>query len=242
MKSAFRSFYLIALCLAATGAQAAINNGNFAGLTGWSTLGDVSVQGSRAWMTTASLEYEDDYPQAAGAFNLSGTSAVEMWAPVNVESWMNVAPGSLDPDSANGIAAYEGSGLQQSFSASAGDTLSFSWQLFSNEAPDFGADYAFVVIDGERMNLGSVAAAGNSGSAFGFSFESGLASFSYTFAQSGQHSLSFGVVDVYDASVSTALAVGNVQIAAVPEPEQYALFLAGLGLLGAAVRRKAGRK
>lgn len=240
MKTVFRSLPLVALCLAASGAQAAINNGSFAGLTGWSALGDVSVQGSRAWLTTASLDYEDDYPLVAGAFNLSGSAAIEMWAPANLESWMNIAPGSLDPDAANGISAYEGSGLQQGFNAGAGDTLSFSWQLFSNENPLSGADYAFVVIDGVRMDLGTVAGAGNSGSAFGFSFESGLASFNYTFTQAGQHSLSFGVVDVYDSSVTSALALSNVQIAAVPEPEQYALFLAGLGLLGAVVRRRAG--
>lgn len=238
MKTLVRSASLVALCLAASGAQAAINNGSFAGLAGWGALGDVSVQGARAWLTTASLDYEDDYPQAAGAFNLSGAAAVEMWSPVNVESWMNIAPGSLDPDVANGIAAYEGSGLQQSFSAAAGETLSFSWQMFSNEMPDAGADYAFVVIDGTRFDLGSVAVANAATATFGFSFESGLASFSYTFAQSGQHSLAFGVVDVYDSSVTTALAIGNVEIAPVPEPEQYALFLAGLGLIGAAVRRR----
>lgn len=238
MKTQFRFASILALCCAASGAQAAVSNGSFAGLAGWSTLGDVSVQGSRAWLTTASFEYEDDYPHAAGSFNLSGNTAIEMWQPVNVESWMNIAPGSLDPDAANGVAAYEGSGLQQSFSAGAGDSLSFEWQLFSNEMPEFGADYAFVVIDGVRMDLGSVAETGNAGSAFGFSFESGVFSFNHVFASGGMHTLSFGVVDVYDASVTTALAIDNVQIAAVPEPEQYALLLAGLGLVGVAARRR----
>ena len=33
----------------------------------------------------------------------------------------------------------------------------------------------------------------------------------------------------------------NINVAAVPEPESYAMFLAGLGLLGFAARRRAAK-
>lgn len=238
MKSLFRSASVLALLLAASGAQAAVTNGSFASLSGWSAVGDVSAQGSRAWLTTASLGFEDDFPATAGLFNLSGISAVGIGSPAEVETLISLAPGTLDPDMSNGIAAYEGSALQQSFIAGAGDTLSFQWQLFSNEGQGGMADYAFIVIDGQKVDLASAAAASTTSGVFGFAYESGIASYSYTFGQGGQHTLAFGVADVNDYNVTTALAIDNVQLTAVPEPEQYALMLAGLGLIGAAARRR----
>jgi hypothetical protein len=45
--------------------------------------------------------------------------------------------------------------------------------------------------------------------------------------------------DIYGFSLSDGLiVVDNLTISAVPEPETYAMFLAGLGLLGAASRRR----
>ncbi|MFX9665008.1 FxDxF family PEP-CTERM protein [Acinetobacter baumannii] len=39
---------------------------------------------------------------------------------------------------------------------------------------------------------------------------------------------------------STALVSGALSVTPVPEPETYALLLAGLGLIGAAARRRRG--
>jgi hypothetical protein len=39
--------------------------------------------------------------------------------------------------------------------------------------------------------------------------------------------------------VSYALTINNATVTAVPEPESYAMLLAGLGLMGAIARRKA---
>lgn len=230
---------LCGLLLTAAHAQAAsFNNGTFTDLSSWGTLGDVSAHGGRAWLTTASVEFEDDFPALAGAFNLSGSSAAGIGGAASVETYIGLTPGALDPDLNNGIAAYEGSALQQSFSAAAGDKLSFQWQLFSNEGQGGMADYAFIVIDGQKIDLATATAANTASGVFGFAYESGVASYTHTFGQAGQHTLAFGVADVNDYNVTTALAVSNVQVTAVPEPEQYALLLAGLGLVGAAARRR----
>ncbi|PPD51839.1 MAG: hypothetical protein CTY10_09985 [Methylotenera sp.] len=46
--------------------------------------------------------------------------------------------------------------------------------------------------------------------------------------------------DIYGFGISDgSFVVDNLTIAAVPEPETYAMFLAGLGLLGVATRRRA---
>jgi hypothetical protein len=45
--------------------------------------------------------------------------------------------------------------------------------------------------------------------------------------------------DIYRFGLSNGtFVVDNLTISAVPEPETYAMFLAGLGLLGAASRRR----
>lgn len=47
-----------------------------------------------------------------------------------------------------------------------------------------------------------------------------------------------GSFDVSDAYVTNNLHSANVVYAPVPEPETYAMFLAGLGLMGAVARRR----
>lgn len=223
------------LFAAAHSHAAGLDNGHFNnGLAGWQTLGDVSVQGGSAFLTNASLDYDDDFPAPAGAYNFSGTSAAGVGAPSDVEDFSGLLPGGLDPDIDNGIAAYEGSALKQTFSVNAGDTLSFNWQFLTNEGGK--NDYAFIIVDDVFSRLADVSWA--TAAAPVFALASALGEYTYQFLSSGEHTVVFGVVDVEDYGVSSALSIDNVQIAAVPEPEQYALFLAGLGLLGAAVRRR----
>lgn len=47
-----------------------------------------------------------------------------------------------------------------------------------------------------------------------------------------------GAVGERELLASSIMLDGSFNVAAVPEPEQYAMFLAGLGLLGAAARRR----
>jgi hypothetical protein len=63
--------------------------------------------------------------------------------------------------------------------------------------------------------------------------------YSYTFAKSGPLTLSFGVVDTDSVTGVSLLSIGNLQVAAVPEPESWVMFVAGLGALGWFGRRRA---
>ena len=191
-------------------AQAQATTGS---LAGWTVTGDAVSTGGQISVTSA---YFDE------AGNLSGNSAEDATV---VAPAAGVAIDALD---IGGEYAYEGSLVSQSFSALAGQTLSFDWSFTTLETEFL--DNAFVVINGTLVSLATTAAPG-------------LASqtYSYTFASSGSVAFSFGVVDTGDYTGTSELTVGNLKLStvtAVPEPATHALLLAGLGLVGAVAARR----
>lgn len=235
-----QQFVLKASLIAATvglmlagNAMAAVTNGGFAGnsLTGWSKLGDVTTQSGGAFLTTASLAFQDDFPEDAATFNASGISAYDV-ALGGFESFAALNAGALDTDSEF---AFEGSLLKQTFTVNAGDTLNFNWNFFTNEG--INQDYAFVAINGALTKLTQASSAVIPSVPYDFSTGANL--FSQTFASASSVTLAFGVVDINDYNETSALWFDNVQLtAAVPEPETYAMLLAGLGFIVVSSRRK----
>jgi len=235
----------LALALAAGPAAAQVGNGNFNGLTGWSTGGDAAAIGGHLVLTNASASQQDDADAGlpAGARNVSGNEPlVAGGGPGSLEEFLGVAPGAVDPDPASFVAAYEGSAASQSFFAAAGSQLTFQWDLSTLDARrDAGlADVAFVVIDGQVITLGNTLAATSAIAGGDYASHTGWTNFSTTFASGGTHTISFGVADVGDYVDTSSLAIGDVGVAipAVPETSPLALMAAGLGLLGLQVRRR----
>jgi hypothetical protein len=208
--------------------QAVVINGNFgSGLAGWSAFGDVSAASGAALLTTASLD-QDDFPAVAGAFNVSGTAAGYAGGPGGLEEASGLALGALDLDFVD--FASEGSAVSQSFNVSAGQTLSFSYQFFTNEGGFL--DYAYYAINGTKYNLAQVADATAGSSPF--FYQTGLLAGSHFFAAGGTVNLSFGVVDVGDFVTTSALLVDNVS---VPDSATTAVLLA-VGMLGCGALRR----
>ncbi len=202
-------------CLAAPlAAQAQVGTGS---LEGWTVLGDVVAQQGSITLTTAFLDGFDDE-----ALNLSGQPAV--LADV-LEPAAGVGLYGLDLNDAD--FATEGSLVTQSFTVSAGDTLSFDWAFGGVE--DLYQDHAFVVINGELTSLATRSLPGLA-----------LNGFSLSFAGAGTVQLALGVVDTGDYLGVSTLSVSNLQITPVPEPASLAMLLAGLGLVGAAAARRRG--
>jgi hypothetical protein len=207
----------------------AVTNGSFnSGLTGWTSLGDVAVISGAAMLTSASVASEDDFPDLAGAFNVSGTETAYI---DDIETSLGVAAYTL------GIDATEGSLLKQTFNVNAGDTLSFNWNFFTNEEAT-GTDYAFVSINGAVSTLATAANATSTDVTYAYTTNAG--SFSHVFASAGSVVLGFGVLDRVDYSVTSALTLDNVTLVAAPVPEAdaYALMLAGMGLVAFLARRR----
>lgn len=231
----------LAIALALPAAHADVVNGGFHdGLAGWSTDGDVSVQAQNAvdpdrlWLTTASTGFADDvdfgFP-AAGARNASGVAAVDNGTGA-LEAFTGAAPGAFG-------SAFEGSAATQTFTAAAGQKLSFRWDLGTVDTSRDAAlaDSAFVVIDGRVTTLGNILAANQPGTD-GNAASTGWASFSTTLAAGGLHTISFGVLDVGDYNGTSTLAIAGVSV--VPEAPSLAMFAAGLGLLSLSLRRRRG--
>lgn len=198
------------LCLASGSAAAQTTDS----LAGWNVTGDAVAQSGTLTLTTAFLDGAGD---AAG--NLSGRSAADVFALTGAAGLPFTA---LD---LGGEEATEGSLVQASFSLLAGQTLRFRWQ-FGGVETDF-LDHAFVVVNDTLFTLATTAAPGGADNVFSFTSGSG-----------GTVALALGVVDTGDFNGVSTLGISALQVSAVPEPATTALLLAGLGLVGAAARRR----
>lgn len=212
---------------------------------GWNIAGDVSALDNQTLLLTTAYDAADD----GGASAVVGSGAIPAQQSRGVEELAGLSVGGLDT-TIDGVAqlATEGSVASRTLWFQAGDTLSFRWQLLSNEDPLTGLpDLAFVSIGGQLVELGTPQIANLQG-ASGFQHGSGWQTFTHTFTDTGPVTLAnielaFGVVDRGDNSVSTALAIQGVTVTAVPEPTTWGLLISGLmacGGLGWARRRARG--
>jgi hypothetical protein len=210
-----------------------INGGFESGdFTGWTTLGETSIETS-----------------AFGSGPTEGTSQASLstagaaFAGPIIEEFLGLDPGSLDQLGASldvlpfpGGFAAQGSAIRQTFTANAGDILTFDWNFLTNETALFPPlnDFSFVSISSLQDLAGALDQRFQPviSPMTRFFQETGFQPFSFTIPTTGTYTLGIGVTDWRDTTKDSVLLVDNVQFASVPEPTSV-LGLLAFGALGA---------
>jgi hypothetical protein len=223
---------LASIVTAPQAAQAVILNGGFetGDFTGWTTTGTTSIE-------TAAFGSGPTEGTSQALLSTVGTAATDS----DLETFLGLAAGSLD-GLGNGD-AIEGAAIKQTFSASAGDLLSFDWNFLTNEStPSTFNDFAFVTIN-PTSELADTGFATFFSSPTPFDEETGFSTFSFPIAATDSYTLGIGVVDEGDVVISSGLLIDRVSLTSsngtvIPEPTSMLLFgLGSLSALGARNRR-----
>jgi hypothetical protein len=243
------SFSLLAT---AGSAEAQILNGGFESdeiLSGWMKTGVAGVTGG---------SFPGGLEAAEGTYAaILTTDSSDDPNPVSaaeIESFLGLAADTLS--GAGFGAAIEGSAIKQTFAARAGDQLSFEWDLYSDELdePIGNNDFAFVTLSPTVAPFLPLADTVTSpfffAGPFPFDGHTGFFETSFLIPTDGSYTLGFGIVDVGDEAVMSALLVDRVMLhtprapeaSAVPEPATLALMGLGVpGLLAAQRKRRSAR-
>ncbi|TBR57049.1 hypothetical protein B4U84_26860 [Westiellopsis prolifica IICB1] len=181
-------------------------NGGFenSDFTGWTTLGATSIE-------TAAF---NSGPSEGNSQALLSTGGVT-FSDAIIETFLGLETGSLD-NFGNGDVT-EGSVIRQTFTANAGDILTFDWNFLTNESAQVFPykDFAFVSISSDSELLDTTLSSLVTSSTTEFFAETGFETFSFTIPTTGTYTLGLGVVDVGDNTIDSGLLVDNVTLTSV---------------------------
>lgn len=154
-----------------------------------------------------------------------------------------------NPGLSDGSGPIEGSALQITFTAQAGDFIEFDYDMLTSEftAPtvdvDTYTDFMWVRIQGQ-VNRNRVPAHVNDGTAWGASGVTAFANhtdeqtFSLALPQGGSYSITVGVHDVQDGAFDSALVLDFFRLVRGPEPGTFGTVAGGLMALSWLSRRR----
>ncbi len=219
---------LAVVCSGPQRAEATFTNGSFetGDFTGWATIGSTSIE-------TAAF----DSGPTDGTFQAFLLTEGARVSDTDIEAALNLTPGALDALSATtpgGGDATEGSAISQVLMVNAGDILSFDVNFLTNEftPEDSFNDFSFFLSFGDSTLIADTNAV-FALSPTRFDEETGFLTITQVIPTSGTFTLGFGVLDVGDMIVDSAILVDNVFIdSVIPNPEPGTMMLMGSGLLG----------
>lgn len=208
---------LTGFCVTSPSYAASISNGSFeSNFTEWTTIGNTGIETAFGSGPTE------------GTYQALITNSAGSVADSDLETFLGLQAGSLF-DLGNGIPT-NGSAIKQTFTANAGDVLTFDWNFLKNQEPDpIFNDFAFV-----SLNSLSTLASPLTSSLVPFSaFEqqTGFQASSFTITTTGTYTLGLGVVNVTDTTGDAGLLVDNISVKPVPETSSV-LGMLVVGALG----------
>ena len=185
-----------------------LENGSFetGTFSAWRTVGDTNIETADFGVTPPDGSFQ---ALVTNGFSDSGGSVVDS----DLEEFLNLAPGVLD-GLGNGDVT-EGSSIKQTFTANAGDILTFDWDFLTNEATpeDVFNDFAFFSVIPFTLELADTREPIFFETlADGFNEETGYQTATVAISEAGTYTLSFGVVDVEDNIIDSGLLIDNVRI------------------------------
>jgi hypothetical protein len=229
----------VGFCTSAMAAPAQFaNQGYEAGLEGWISSGDVTATSESTvdtalgnWIITphqTQMAQLNSTPLSSNSTDVQG-----------LDTFFGLNTGTIEAALTGDVT--NGAGIKQSFTGLAGDTLTQYWDFVARDSIPFN-DSAFVVINGQVTVLASVENGGIEVGDFG---HTGWQSFSYTLPADGTYTVGFGVVNIQDREFDSVLLLDNqagdarfVPASTIPEPETYAMLLAGLAFISVMTKRK----
>ncbi len=226
--------------------SAQVINGSFetGAFPSFSTIGDTSIQTSAFGSGPTAGNFQ---ALITNNGNLTSVPASEL------ETFLGLAPGNLN-SLGNGT-TIEGSAIRQTFTANAGDVLTFDYNFLTQGPlppdPNFN-DFSFFTISNSTDSVLELADTSLATTPFPnpptFDNQTGFQSRSFTIPTSGTFNLGFGVTDVEDGSIDSGLLVDNIVLQQLPVPEPIpepasVLGLLTFGALGAIamLKRKRGK-
>jgi hypothetical protein len=211
----------------------------------WQKIGDVVTPalGSTSMSNDGSLGFNnsrsDDKPSPSGTYNYSKTTLAQDALDRNPNGSLQSNLGFINSALDVVDQAYEGSAIKTTYNAKAGEQLTFNWKFLTNETDKTFNDYGFFSVNTTVYQLANITNAATPSSLF--KNETATGSYSYTFDTDGNYNLAFGVVDMNDFSVTSALQITNANLQPAPEPISIVSSIVALGC-GASLRRRFGKK
>ncbi|WP_218081696.1 hypothetical protein [Anthocerotibacter panamensis] len=195
-----------------------VNPGFEGGFAGWSTLGNTNIQTVAFGITPTQGSNQALLVNVGGAVTAA-----------SLESFLfGSANGTL-----TGLGATTGSAITQTFTANAGETLTFSWDFLTNEflQEPQSNDFAFITLNGAVLaTLDTFTPGFITPSAAGFfDSDTGYSTRSFALATTGTYTLGFGVANRFDTLIRSGLLVDNVQVVPEPLSTMGLVFLGGWG-------------
>jgi filamentous hemagglutinin family protein len=169
------------------------------------------------WTTTGNARIETatfGSGPTEGTYQARITSAIGSVSQSQVETFLEVANGTLN--SLGNGSVTQGSAMQSTFTAQAGDVVSFQWNFLTDELDQSVVYNDFGLITLTSASTSTLVVRNQSSfvptTAVGFDGQTGFKTFSTSVPNSGTYKLGLGVVDVSDMVVASALLVDNVSI------------------------------
>ena len=186
--------------------QNAVENGSFETGTfeDWHTIGNTSIVDAEFGVTPTQGDFQALLTNDGSVSD--GSVEVE-----ELEEFLRLAPGVLD-GLGNGTVT-EGSAIRQTFHIDKPSVLSFDWNFLTDEAtPTVFNDFAFFTVKPLALELADTGFPVFFPSDSEFNEETGYQNVSVVLSEPGNYKLSFGVVDVLDEIVDSALLVDDISV------------------------------